>query len=104
MNDADALLHLLSHTDAATKLPYLNELLANARRPMVKVVATNASFESKDNLKERGYYWDAAGKVWSKVIFSDELPAETAWLEAAVYNGSFRGQTQEIPIKENFRT
>lgn len=104
LNDADGLLHLLTHADAQTRKPYLDELLRNARRPLVKVVATNAAFESKDSLKERGYNWDTAGRVWHKMIFKETLETEIAWMESVVYKGSFRGSAVEIPLVDNFKS
>lgn len=104
LHDADALLHLLSHADAQSRKPYLDELLRNARRPLVKVVASHAPFESKDFLKERGYSWDTTGRVWHKMIFKETLETEVAWMESIVYNGTFRGSTVEIAIVDNFKS
>ena len=103
LNDSDALLYLLSHTDAATSQPYLFELLQNAKKVTVHVVAAGAPFESKDHLRLRSYRWDAQNKFWHRHIFKDELNAELEWLEQTVYQGKFRGRLEEIPITQNFK-
>jgi DNA polymerase-3 subunit epsilon len=54
LNDADALLYLVSQTDQATQKPYLLELLQNAKKVTIHVVAAGAPFESKDHLRLRG--------------------------------------------------
>lgn len=102
-NDVDALLYLLSLPDAASNQPYLLELLNNARRPMTQVIASAAPFESKDHLKGRAYFWDNTNRFWSKIIFKDEVPQETQWLEESVYIGPFRGIIRDIPLVDNFK-
>lgn len=104
LHDAEAMLYLLSHVDGHTRKPYLDELLRNARRPCVKIVAANSPFESKDFLKQRGYSWDTTARAWNKTIFKENLDQEIAWLESVVYNGSFRGSAVEIPLTDNFKS
>lgn len=103
INDVDALLYLLSLPDESSNKPYLSELLGNARRPMSQVIATGAPFESKDQLKGRGYSWDSTNRFWAKIIFKDEVDSETMWLEECVYCGPFRGLVRDIPLTDNFK-
>lgn len=103
INDVDALLYLLSLSDSKSHKPYLAELLGNARRPMAHVIASSAPFESKDHLKGRGYSWDSTNRFWSKIIFKDEVAAETAWLEEIVYCGPFAGLTRDIALTDGFK-
>lgn len=103
LNDVHALLYLLSLPDQNTGKPYLNELLINARRPTVHVLASKAPFEAKNLLKSRGYSWDNAQRVWNKHSYKDELPQELSWLEEFVYAGRFEGSTREIPITDHFK-
>lgn len=103
INDVDALLYLLSLEDTATQKPYLLELINNARRPMAHVIATSAPFESKDHLKGRGYNWDSINRFWSKIIFKDEVPGETKWLEETVYCGPFGGMVRDISLVDGFK-
>lgn len=104
LSDVDALLNLITMIDWTSRKPYLAELLGNARRPLTHVAATRAPFEAKDILKERGYHWDATAKVWNKMVFQEDLPAEVAWMEAAVYKGTFGGRTADIAIADNFKS
>lgn len=103
LNDVDALLYLLSLSDAGSEKPYLMELTTNAKRPMTQVIASSAPFESKDHLKGRGYGWDNINRFWSKTIFKDELKAETDWLEDMVYVGPFGGIARDIALADNFK-
>lgn len=103
INDAEALLYLLSLPQPDSQHSYLAELLANARRTMTQVIASSAPFEAKDFLKSRGYSWDNLNRFWSKLIYKDELAAETAWLEEIVYCGTFGGITRDIALTDNFK-
>ena len=103
LNDTKALSYLLSLKDRTTGHPYLSELLRNAQRPSVRVIAGRAPFESKDHLKSRRYTWDTMNKYWSKSVYKDELTAEISWLEDLVYQGKFLGAVQEIPVSDNFK-
>lgn len=103
MNDVNALLHLLTMKVPNKEFPYLNELLTNARKPIVRVYALHSPFETKDQLKERGYFWDQNLKTWSKSIQKEETDSEIAWLESLIYKGHFRGQVREIPVVDNFK-
>lgn len=104
LNDADALLYLLSLTDEKKQTPYLHELSINALRPMTQVIASSSPFSSKDHLKKRGYSWDITNRVWTKLIFKDELPQEISWLEEKVYVGHFGGFCRDIPLTEGFKS
>ncbi len=103
LNDADALLHLLSHPDTRKGSPYLLELLTEARKTTFQLMALSAPFESKDLLKSRGYRWDSQGRTWWREITQADLGTETEWLEEFVYSGTFRGKVIEIPPTEHFK-
>ena len=103
LNDADVLVRLLSLPDGRTKAPYLNELLINARRPIVLMNATYSPFESKDLLRDRGYGWEPSQKCWRKAVFKEQLADELGWLEHSVYKGTFRGNYQDLPNVDNFK-
>jgi len=101
LNDADALLNLLSMSD--DKSSNLHELLQNSRRPWVRAVAAGSPFESKDLLRIRGYRWDTMNRVWKKMLVQDDVSQEVAWLESNVYCGPFLGKMEAIPIVDNFK-
>jgi DNA polymerase-3 subunit epsilon len=103
LNDVDALLHLLSQTDAESGKSYLAELFFNSRRERTKVIASGSPFESKDLLKSQGYRWDTQARSWNKTIYRDLLSLEIEWLKRDVYQGEFRGRLIDIPVGEQFR-
>lgn len=104
INDVDALLYLLSLPQADSSKSYLHELLNNAKKSQTHVIATSAPFETKEQLKSRGYSWDNTNKFWNKVINKETLPEEIKWLEESVYFGAFRGMTREIALSDNFKS
>lgn len=104
INDVDALLYLLSLPQADSEKNYLHELLNNAKKSQAHIIATSAPFETKDQLKSRGYSWDNTNKFWNKVINKENLSEEIRWLEESVYFGPFRGLTREIALSDNFKS
>ena len=57
-----------------------------ASQASFKLRATGSPFESKDQLKGRGYRWDGDAKVWFCTLADQaQLDAELAWLKAEVY-------------------
>lgn len=109
IHDADATLHLLSFADPISCKPYLAELLATARKPMARVLAVGAAYETKDLLRTRGYQWasysgtQGTEKCWQRTVPKDILAEEIAWLESAVYKGNFRGLSYDISVTDNFK-
>lgn len=103
LSDASALVHLVSQGEEKSGTPYLRELLANAKRPTVRMIASRSPFESKDALRTRKYTWDVQNKFWFKSIYKDELDAEMKWLESAVYGGPFLGQVQDVQVTDHFK-
>jgi DNA polymerase-3 subunit epsilon len=64
----------------------LAHLLTVAAQPSFKLAATGAPFDAKDQLKARGYRWDADARVWCCTLASQSLlDAECEWLRAEVY-------------------
>lgn len=104
INDVDALLYLLSLPQNDCDKNYLHELLVNAKKSQTQVIATSAPFETKDQLKSRGYSWDNTNRFWNKVINKETLAEEIRWLEETVYFGTFRGITREIALSDNFKS
>nr|WP_295773589.1 3'-5' exonuclease [Rhodoferax sp.] len=85
--DCHALLAVL-----AAKLPQsphtgLAHLVEQAHRPSYRLMATNAPFDAKDQLKARGYRWSAEQKVWhTRVGDSKALQVEFDWLKEHAYH------------------
>lgn len=65
----------------------LAHLIAAAKKPTFRLQATHAPFDAKDQLKARGYRWNADQKVWHTRLGDDAaLQAECEWLKATVYH------------------
>lgn len=84
--DCHALLQVLARPVGGGDATGLSQLITAASRPSYKLRATGSPFESKDQLKSRGYRWDADAKVWFCTVGdTDRLDAELAWLKTEVY-------------------
>jgi DNA polymerase-3 subunit epsilon len=103
LSDVDSLLYLLSLKNDSNEKSYLDELLNEARKTKVHVIASFASFDSKDALKSRNYRWDPQGKFWSILVNQTQMSEEVSWLEEKVYLGSFKGKCIEIPPVDQFK-
>lgn len=82
--DVDAVIALLRHLmpDGRTVLA---ELVANSVLPSTRIEAVGADFEVKDELRTRGYRWNATEKVWWRDVSAKDLTAEQFWLASNVY-------------------
>ena len=83
-------------------------LLTAAKNPAFRLQATQAPFEAKDKLKQRGYRWNGDQKVWHTRL-SDEaaVQAECEWLRANVYgsrNASVELEKMEATVKYSSRS
>lgn len=82
--DVDALIGLLRQPLRAGRTA-LAEAFAHGSQATIRVEATGAAFEMRHRLRDRGYRWRAAKKVWQKEVASEEADAERAWLLEHVY-------------------
>lgn len=89
--DVDAVIALLSHLlpDHRTVLA---ELLDKSAAPSMRVEAIGADFGVKDDLRARGYRWNAEDRVWSKDVSSSALVEEEGWLGRIVYGPDCRAR------------
>jgi DNA polymerase III subunit epsilon len=85
--DCRAALHLLGTAQLGDGRPALAHLLTTARTPAIRLEATRAPFEAKDDLKTRGYRWNGERRVWYLDLPEAKLAEERAWLFAHVYRG-----------------
>ena len=84
--DCHALLQVLARPVGGGEATGLLQLITAASQPSYKLRATGSPFESKDQLKGRGYRWDADAKVWFCTLAdTDRLDAEIDWLKTEVY-------------------
>jgi DNA polymerase-3 subunit epsilon len=83
-------------------------LLNAAKNPAFRLQATQAPFEAKDKLKQRGYRWNGDQKVWHTRLSDEaEVQAECEWLRANVYgsrNASVELEKMEATVKYSSRS
>lgn len=82
LDDVQALTHLLQQPIAKAQLPAFHFLLNTVRQQKVMIKATGAPFEVKDDLKSRGYRWNAGERVWQKNFDVSVQQEELDWLSA----------------------
>lgn len=82
LDDVQALTELLSRPIGEPAQPALFHLLNAAKQQTVLIKATGAPFAVKDALKQQGYHWNNAERVWQKTLPAEAQAAEQAWLAA----------------------
>jgi DNA polymerase-3 subunit epsilon len=89
-SDVDALIQVLRHQDA-NGTTALTELIERGSALGWTVKAVGAAFESKDQLKERGYRWNATERCWEiEIDNEDAITSEQVWLHENIYTKKFR--------------
>ncbi|WP_428351960.1 3'-5' exonuclease [Lichenifustis flavocetrariae] len=107
VDDCHALLEILAATlpDAATSA--LSHLIASAETTRIRLWAEGAPFELKDELKRRGYRWDAGGdgrpRCWWVEVEEKACEAEIAYLEQEIYMRRVRPRAQRITACERYK-
>lgn len=81
LDDVQALTHLLHQPISESRLPAFHFLLQTVRQQKVMIKATGAPFEVKDDLKTRGYRWNANERVWQKTFDISQQQSEQDWLQ-----------------------
>ena len=91
-NDCRTALELLSKPLPVSGKTGFDMLLDSARKPTIRVWAEGSPFDTKDQLKRRGYRWsngdDGRLKSWYKDVHEEEAEAEKSWLEEEIYGRS----------------
>lgn len=89
-DDCLATLHVLAEPRDGEVSP-LQLLLENARRTTVRLWACGTPYETKDQLKGRGYKWFGGNatraRAWYRDLTEATLEAEQAWLRVHAYGG-----------------
>ena len=82
-DDVWSLLQLLQQRrpdpDTGQVRSHFARLMEHAAQPSVKLSASGAPYAAKDELKARGYRWDARERVWSKLFDLADIAQEEAW-------------------------
>jgi len=102
-NDCQALLEILQQNFPKSGNLVMKRLIESLVSKEVIVSPLNSPYDSKDQLKARGYRWSAERKLWSKFISVDALYLEAEWLKTEVYSGrSFELEQEKIGPKTRF--
>lgn len=90
-DDVDAVIQILRQ-ELPNGMTALAEMLATARAPSWRFRAVGAAFELKDELRLRGYRWDAEGdpKCWWREVPDARRTEEEWWLAGHVYSAEAR--------------
>jgi DNA polymerase III subunit epsilon len=87
--DCQACIELLSRNLPNSKELALKLLLENARKTVCRVWAESSRYETKDNLKLRGYRWNdgqnGRPKSWYIDVDEDQLEIEIKFLEKEIF-------------------
>jgi DNA polymerase-3 subunit epsilon len=102
--DCRALLEVLRRPFGESAASALKVLLESARAPSYRLWAMNSPFESKDVLRKRGYWWEAAKRCWYGEFRSrEEIEGELAWLRETVFGGkSVALELEEFDAKTRY--
>jgi DNA polymerase-3 subunit epsilon len=102
--DCRALLEVLRRPFGDSGASALKVLLESARAPSFRLWAMNSPFESKDVLRKRGYWWEAAKRCWYGEFRSrEEIEDELAWLKETVFGGkSVALELEEFDAKTRY--
>lgn len=96
--DCQALLTILQQELPKSKVKVLKSLLDQLSQKDWTVYPVS-DYASKDLLKARSYYWDAARKVWHRTLTGTEaITGEVAWLKESIYGG--RGVKLEFEVRD----
>ena len=86
-SDCQALLTILQQELPKSKVKVLKSMLEQLPQKDWTFYPVS-DYSSKDLLKSRSYYWDAARKVWHRTVTGTEaITGEVAWLKEAIYGG-----------------
>ena len=81
-------------------------LLDTARRPTVRIWAEHSPFESKDQLKARGYRWsdgsDGRPKSWWVEVDEKDVAEELQFLESVIYQREIDLPTKRLTAFDRF--
>ena len=80
LDDVQALCQLLAIPISDDMNPAFSYLLKSIRQSKSLIKASGAPFAVKDDLRTRGYRWNADERVWQQVIDDANLQDELAWL------------------------
>ena len=105
VQDCHAAIALLATPLPNGTLP-LSQLLEQARRPTMRIWAEHSPFELKDQLKARGYRWNAdatqAPRAWYIDVDEEAHQAEIAYLAKEIYQREISPLTRKVTAYDRF--
>ncbi|WP_256375861.1 3'-5' exonuclease [Caulobacter sp. S45] len=105
-HDCLAALELLARVHPVSRRTGLAQLLDRARAPSWRIWAENAPFDFKDQLKARGYRWNAEAGGGPRAWYIDVAEAvrepELAFLKAEIYRGEIDLLTRRVDAYDRF--
>jgi len=60
------------------------------------LIANGNPFGTKDALKNRGYRWNSDASYWAKIIPTELLSEEAAWLHTSIFSGESKDIETEL--------
>jgi DNA polymerase-3 subunit epsilon len=96
LNDCLAGLFLLNHQLPISGTLAMTALLQSARKPRYMIRAVGSPFDSKNDLKRRGYTWDPGTEDREKCwwVLVEDADSELKWLFDNVF-----GKPVQLPVK-----
>lgn len=86
----------------------MGALLEEARTTLYRISAEGAPFESREELKVRGYRWNAevavGPRAWWIEVAADQVEGELEFLEREIFHGTANVPIQKITAFERFST
>jgi DNA polymerase-3 subunit epsilon len=105
-HDCLAALELLARTHPVSGRTGLAQLLDRARAPTWRIWAENSPFDLKDQLKARGYRWNAevggGPRAWYIDVAEAAKEAEITFLQAEIYRGEVDPLTRRVDAYDRF--
>lgn len=106
VHDCHAGVELLTRPLASTGRPALAQLLERARKVTVRIWAEHSPFELKDQLKARGYRWNAEGnaspRAWYVDVDEADREAELRFLAEEIYQREVELMTTRVTAYDRY--
>ena len=105
-NDCAAAIELLARTLPRSGRTGLHHLLERARTPTWRIWAENAPFDLKDQLKARGYRWNAEAasgpRAWYIDLVEEERESELQFLSREIYQAEIDLPLRRVDAYDRF--
>lgn len=107
VDDCFALLEVLDRkVRGETNSPFA-ELYTASKQSRVRIFAENSPYDSKDQLKARGYRWsdgsDGRPKAWWTEVAEPMLEEELLWLRGEIYRYEATPLTRRLTAADRFK-